>query len=221
MRPITSVSVPEDRSHGAPDWDARFAREDYLFGTAPNEFLVSCRALIGDSARVLCVADGEGRNSVWLASQGLEVVAFDASPVGVAKARRLAGERGVTVRYDVADADGWGWPKEAFDVVAAIYIQFAPPEMRRRIFRRVREALRPGGLFLLEGYRLEQMGYGTGGPRVPEQLYTEAQLRDELAAFALEEIRSYDAVIDEGPAHSGMSAVIDVIARRPGAPGEG
>jgi SAM-dependent methyltransferase len=209
--------VPPDRpdAPAAPDWDARFARDDYLFGTEPNEFLASCRPLIGDAARVLCVADGEGRNSVWLASEGLEVVAFDASPVGVAKARRLAAERGVTVRHEVAGVDGWGWPREAFDVVAAIYVQFAPPGMRRRMFERIRETLRPGGLFLLEGYRLEQMAFGTGGPRVPDQLYTEDQLREELAGFELEEIRSYDAVIDEGPAHSGMSAVIDVIARRP------
>ena len=199
----------------APDWDARFAGEDYLFGTDPNEFLASCRALLGDSGRVLCVADGEGRNSVWLAAQGLDVVAFDASPVGVAKARRLADTAGASVRYDVADADGWEWPQQTFDAVAAIYIQFAPPAMRRRIFGRIWEALRPGGLFLLEGYRLEQLAYGTGGPRVPEQLYTEVQLRDELAAFTLEEVRTYDAVIDEGYAHSGMSAVIDVIARRP------
>lgn len=199
----------------APDWDARFAGDDHLFGTEPNQFLVSCRTLIGDSGRVLCVADGEGRNSVWLAAEGLDVEAFDASPVGVAKARRLAAERGVTVRFHVADADGWEWPQESYDVVVAIYIQFAPPAMRRRIFDRVARALRPGGLFLLEGYRLEQLGYGTGGPRVPDQLYTEPQLRGELSAFTLEEVRSYDAVIEEGPAHSGMSAVIDVIARRP------
>ena len=107
------------------------------------------------------------------------------------------------MRYDVADADGWDWPREAFDAVAAIYIQFAPPAMRRRIFGRIWEALRPGGLFLLEGYRLEQLAYGTGGPQIPDQLYTEVQLRDELAAFTLEEVRSYDAVIDEGAAHSG------------------
>lgn len=205
---------PSDTAN-APYWDARFAGEDYRFGTDPNQFLVSCRDLIGESGRVLCVADGEGRNSVWLAAQGLEVEAFDVSPVGVAKARRLASERGVTVRFHVADADGWDWPQEAYDVVAAIYIQFASPALRRRIFERVARALRPGGLFLLEGYRVEQLEYGTGGPKVPDQLYTESQLRSELSAFTLESVVSYDAVIAEGAAHSGMSAVIDVVARRP------
>ncbi len=203
--------------HGPPDWDARFASEGYLFGTEPNRFLASCRDLIGPSGRVLCVADGEGRNSVWLAAQGLDVEAFDASPVGVAKAERLAAGRGVSVRYQVADVDGWDWPEEAYDVVVAIYVQFSPPAQRRRVFGRIERALRPGGLFLLEGYRLEQLAHGTGGPRIPDQLYTEPQLRAELAAFTLEEVRSYDAVIDEGPAHSGLSAVIDVIARRPAA----
>ena len=206
---------PEQRL--APDWDARFAGEDYLFGTEPNQFLASCRDLFAPSDRVLCVADGEGRNSVWLAAQGLDVEAFDASPVGVAKAMRLASERGVSVRFHVTDADGWEWPREAYDAVVAIYIQFAPPALRRRMFAGMRRALRPGGLLLLEGYRLEQLAYGTGGPRVPDQLYSEAQLRDELSAFTLESVRSYDAQIDEGPAHSGMSAVIDVIARRPAA----
>ena len=206
--------MTEARSHDAPDWDARYAGEDYLFGTAPNQFLASC-GLLPDGGRVLCVADGEGRNSVWLAGQGLRVDAFDPSHVAVAKAQRLAAERGVSVRFEVAGIEAFDWPEAAYEAVAAIYIQFAPPDIRRHIFGRILEALRPGGLFLLEGYRLEQMAYRTGGPRVPDQLYTEAQLRDELAAFALEEIRSYDAVIDEGPAHSGMSAVIDVIARRP------
>ncbi len=207
-------------TRGTPDWDARFAGEDYLFGTEPNQFLASCGALIGDAGRVLCVADGEGRNSVWLAQQGLDVEAFDASPVGVAKARRLAAERGVSVRYHVADVDGWDWPEETYDVVVAIYVQFSPPAQRRRVFDRIARALRPGGLFLLEGYRVEQLAYGTGGPKIPDQLYTEPQLRAELGAFTLEEVRAYDADIAEGAAHSGRSAVIDVIARRPdGRPG--
>ena len=210
--------APEDLSPAghAPDWDARYAGEGYLFGTAPNEFLASCRGLLGDGGRVLCVADGEGRNSVWLAEQGFQVDAFDASPVGVAKARRLAAGRGVSVRFDVADADGWDWPEGAYDAIAAIFIQFAPPPLRQRLFARIGRALRPGGLLLLEGYRLEQLAHGTGGPRVPDQLYTEEQLRSELAALSLESVRSYDAAVDEGPAHSGMSALIDVVARRPG-----
>lgn len=200
--------------HPAPDWDARYDRDDYLFGTEPNGFLRRSRPLIAEGGRVLCVADGEGRNSVWLAGQGFAVDAFDPSRVAVAKARRLAAERGVEVSFSVADADTWTWPEGAYDAVAAIFIQFAPPPMRRRILARIASALRPGGLLLLEGYGLEQLGYGTGGPRVPDQLYTEAQLREELTAFTIVSLESHVAEIDEGPAHSGMSAVIDVVARR-------
>ena len=205
----------QGRAHQPPDWDARFSGDGFLFGTEPNEFLVRCRDLLPPGRRVLCVADGEGRNSVWLAEQGLVVDAFDRSPVGVAKAGRLADERGVEVRFDVADVDAWTWPAERYDVVVAIFIQFAPPDQRQRLFARAFSALRPGGLLLLEGYGVEQLGYGTGGPPEPDQLYTEGQLRSELAAFAIERLDAYDVDVREGPAHSGMSALIDVVARRP------
>ncbi len=198
-----------------PDWDARYAGEGYLFGTAPNAFLAACRPLIPAGGRVLCVADGEGRNSTWLAAEGFAVDAFDPSPVGVAKARRLAARRAVRVRFAVAGVDDWSWPEDVYDAVAAIFIQFAPPSMRRRLWARIHAALRPGGLLLLEGYSLAQLAHGTGGPRVPDQLYTEEVLRDELSAFEIESLRVHERDVDEGPAHSGPSALIDVIARRP------
>lgn len=200
---------------GPASWDDRYAGDEYLFGTEPNRFLVACRSLLVDGGRALCVADGEGRNSVWLASEGFDVDAFDASPVAVEKARRLAAERGVSVRFTVADADSWSWPESAYDVVAAIFIQFATPDLRRRMFDRMAQTLRPGGLLLLEGYRVEQLAYGTGGPRSAAHLYTEEQLRTELAVLALEQVRSYDKAVEEGVGHSGMSALIDVVARRP------
>jgi SAM-dependent methyltransferase len=203
------------RARTPADWDRRFSGEGYLFGTEPNRFLVSCADLLREGDRALCVADGEGRNSVWLAGRGLTVDAFDVSPVGVAKARLLAAERGVSVDYSVAAADEWPWPEGAYDVVVAIFIQFAPPALRRRMFGWIGRALRPGGLLLLEGYRIEQLEYRTGGPGVAEQLYTEPQLRAELAGLTIERLDSYDEVVDEGPAHSGMSALVDVVARRP------
>ncbi len=208
----------------APDaarWDSRYAGDDYLFGTDANQFLVACRHLLGESGpRALCVADGEGRNSVWLAQQGCRVDAFDPSSVAVAKARRLAAGRGVEVGYDVADADTWHWPDGTYDVVAAIFIQFASPDLRRRIFSRIAATLRPGGLLLLEGYTLDQLAYGTGGPRSPEHLYTEEQLRAELGSFEIEQLRAYHASLEEGPGHSGRSAVVDVVARRPRSDGD-
>lgn len=196
------------------DWDRRYAGADYIYGTHPNRFLASCRHLLNSGDRALCIADGEGRNSVWLAGLGLKVDAFDVSPVGVAKARRLAESRGVNVRFEVASAEEWDWPTDAYDIVVAIFVQFAPPEMRRGIFLQAAHALRPGGLLLLEGYRTEQLVYGTGGPPVADQMYTEEQLADELSDLSIELLESYDAVVDEGSAHSGPSALIDVVARR-------
>jgi len=198
-----------------PDWDARFARADFLFGTTPNEFLASCGDLIRPGGRVLSVADGEGRNGTWLAQQGFAVDAFDGSAVGVAKAKRLAADRGVSVTYDVARIVEWVWPEAVYDAVAAIFVQFSPPAERQWAFGRILRALRPGGVLLLEGYALGQLAHGTGGPKIPDQLYTGDQLRAELAGFTIESLREYEAEIDEGPAHSGMSALIDVVARRP------
>jgi cyclopropane fatty-acyl-phospholipid synthase-like methyltransferase len=128
----------------------------------------------------LAVADGEGRNGVWLAQQGLRVLSIDGSEVAQAKARRLAQERGVTLDLEQADLATWSWPVEAFDVVAAIFIQFAAPALRSVLFDKMQAALKPDGLLLLQGYRPEQLANGTGGPSQVENLYTEPMLR---AAF--------------------------------------
>ena len=195
-------------------WNERYSVPDYLFGTAPNAFLAANAAHVKRGQRALCVADGEGRNSVWLAEQGLEVVAFDFSPVAVDKARRLAASRGASVRYDLSSVYEWDWPPAAFDVVAAIFVQFADPPMRTFMFERMARALKPGGLLLIEGYTPAQLKYGTGGPKQVDQLYTGQLLRDAFAGFQVLELREYEAELDEGSRHQGMSAVIDFVARK-------
>ena len=197
-------------------WNERYQAPEYVFGTAPNAFLASNAPRLKRGQRALCVADGEGRNSVWLAGQGLDVTAFDFSPVGVEKARRLARARGVSVRYEVASVYEWSWPVAAFDVVAAIFVQFAEPPMRAFMFERMARALEPGGLVLVEGYTPKQLQDGTGGPKQVDQLYTEALLRESFPAFEVLELRDYEAELDEGSRHRGMSAVIDFVARKPG-----
>ena len=166
--------------------------------------------------RALCVADGEGRNSVWLAEQGLDVSAFDFSPVGVDKARRLAAKRGVTVSYEVASVYDWQWPQAAFDVVAAIFVQFADPAMRSFLFERMVRALKPGGLLLVQGYTPKQLEYRTGGPSRLENLYTADLLREAFKELEILELREYEAELGEGAAHAGRSAVIDLVARASG-----
>src|SRR5581483_8536633 len=145
-------------------WNTRFSAPEYIFGTGPNELLAAQRPLLQRGQRALCVADGEGRNSVWLARQGLHVTAFDFSPVGLAKARRLAQQAGVDVDYRLSDVADWDWDAARYDVIAAIFVQFTPPPARSRMFAGMARALKPGGLLLLEGYRPEQLRYGTGGP---------------------------------------------------------
>jgi cyclopropane fatty-acyl-phospholipid synthase-like methyltransferase len=196
-------------------WNQRFGAAEYIFGTAPNAFLASKKSLLKPGARALCVADGEGRNSVWLAEQGLEVTAFDVSPVGVEKARRLAAERGVKVRHEVASVYDWGWPAAAFDVVAAIFVQFADPAMRGFMFERMVASLKPDGLVLLEGYTPKQLEYGTGGPKRVENLYTEELLRQAFRSLEILELRQYEAELVEGSQHAGRSALIDLVARKP------
>ncbi|HEX6156245.1 MAG TPA: class I SAM-dependent methyltransferase [Burkholderiales bacterium] len=196
-------------------WNQRFAVAEYVFGAAPNAFLASHASLFKPGQRALCVADGEGRNSVWLAEQGLEVVAFDFSPVALEKARRLAASRGVRVRYELATVYDWHWPQAAFDVVAAIFVQFADPPMREFLFERMMAALKPGGLVLVEGYTPAQLKYGTGGPKQVDQLYTEELLRQAFGSLEIVELKAYEEELDEGTRHRGMSAVIDLVARKP------
>lgn len=196
-------------------WNARYAGEDYLFGTEPNAFLRAQAHRLRPGLKVLAVADGEGRNGVWLAERGLAVTAVEGSPVAIAKAERLAADRGVVLDTVHADLATWDWPREAFDVVAAIFIQFAGPALRTRMFEGMKAALRPGGLLLLQGYRPEQLAYGTGGPKAVENLYTEALLREAFSDFRIEALTSHDTVIREGTGHDGPSALIDLVAIRP------
>ncbi len=196
-------------------WDERFSTDTYIFGTQPNVFLASRKSLFNAGMRVLAVADGEGRNGVWLAQQGCEVVSVDISPLGIEKARKLAAQRKVSVQFECADLMHWDWPKGEFDALVCIFIQFATPAERKTLFDGFWSALKPGGLLLLEGYGTRQLQYSSGGPGKLENLYTLDMLRDAFADWDIESLREYEAVLDEGPKHSGMAALVDLVARKP------
>ena len=196
-------------------WDNRYDRPDYVFGEAPNAFLAAQAARLQGYRTALAVADGEGRNGVFLAEQGLDVLAIDASPVGLIKADRLAHKRGVRLTTHCLDIAGYDWPAASFDVVVGIFIQFAPPAMREAMFAGMVQTLAPGGLLLIQGYRPEQQAHGTGGPTDPDKYYTEALLRQQFAGLEIITLESYDAVLEEGAAHNGLSALIDLVARKP------
>lgn len=195
-------------------WNKRFAGQDYLFGREPNEYLRSQASLLAPGGRALCVADGEGRNSVWLARQGLQVEAFDIAEIGVAKARKLAAEAGVSVEFHVSGCDDWPWTSDTYDAVVAIFVQFADPEMRARLFANMARALKPGGVLILQGYTPRQLDYKTGGPGVLSHLYTADLLREAFASLQTIELMEYDAKLNEGAQHSGQSALIGFVARK-------
>jgi len=202
-------------------WSERYrgAGDDYLFGTEPNRFLARRAALFADGARALSVADGEGRNSVWLAQQGLDVTAVEISPVGVEKAKRMAAGCGAEVRFIVADMLASDWPPAefvaAFDWVVGIFIQFVGPTQRERQFAALKRATRPGGCILLQGYTPKQLEYRTGGPSAVENLYTAELLRAAFADWTIDELVEYEDDIAEGIGHKGRSALIGLVARKP------
>jgi len=196
-------------------WNTRFASDDYVFGTEPSVFLTEHAHHLSPGSRVLVPADGEGRNSVFLAEQGHRVVATDLAGEGIAKARRLAKARAVDVTFDQVDIHTWVWPEAAYDAVVGVFIQFSPPAERQAVFAGMKQAVKPGGLVLLHGYTPKQLEYGTGGPPDAAQLYTEALLREAFAGWAIVRLESYERTLTEGHGHRGRSALVDLIARRP------
>jgi SAM-dependent methyltransferase len=196
-------------------WESRFAVPDYAFGKEPNYFLASCKPLLPKSGRALAVADGEGRNGVWLAEQGLEVLSIDFSPSAQRKARALAAERGVKVAFQQVDVHTFAYPDAAFDVVAEIFTQFSTPAERAMKWAGMRRSLKPGGLLILQGYTPKQLTYGTGGPKEVENLYTRAMLEAAFGDFRDVVIAEEEREIHEGTSHGGMSAVINLTAHKP------
>ncbi|MDT3672721.1 MAG: class I SAM-dependent methyltransferase [Aromatoleum sp.] len=202
-------------------WSQRYrdAGEDYLFGTQPNRFLANRAAQLADGRSALAVADGEGRNSVWLAEQGLEVTAVEISDVAIEKARRLAAGRGVAIDFLRADMMSPDWPPPelagAFDWVVGIFIQFVGPAEREQQFAALKRVTRAGGRILLQGYTPKQLDYRTGGPSAVENLYTTELLREAFADWVIEELVEYEDDVAEGNAHRGRSALIGMVARKP------
>lgn len=195
------------------DWNARFAVADFVFGREPSQFVRRMEPLLTRQSRLLCVADGEGRNSVYLAQRGHRVDANDASPNALSKAARLAAEAGVSVAFERVDLSTWDWPIERYDAVFAVFIQFAQPPLRDEIFAGVKGSVAPGGRVFLHGYTPKQLDYKTGGPPDVRQLYTEEMLRRAFADCDIDVLTVYEADLDEGEGHKGRSALIDLVAR--------
>lgn len=202
-------------------WSSRYreAGADYLFGTSPNHFMERRAYLFQKGESALLVADGEGRNSVWLAEQGLTVTAVDISPVAIEKARRLAAVRQVNVSFAVGDMLAPGWQatntENCYDWVVGVFIQFAGPAERETLLARMQQMTRRGGRIMLLGYTPKQLEYRTGGPSVLANLYTGDMLCQHFAGWQIEELVEYEEDIAEGTGHKGRSALIGLVARKP------
>jgi cyclopropane fatty-acyl-phospholipid synthase-like methyltransferase len=194
-------------------WDAKYADDAFFYGTTANAWLLRQGDRLRPGMRALSVADGEGRNSVWLAEQGLAVTAVDASARALTKARALAAERGVEVEHVQADLRHWAWPEAKFDVVVAIFAHFRPVD-RAFIHRKMLAALVPGGLVLLEAYSPYQHLYRTGGPPDLDMLFTAFRLGQDFADAEILELAELETELAEGRGHRGKSAVVRLVARR-------
>ncbi len=199
-------------------WDERYGGEGFAFGTAPNEFLVSQAKHLSPGLRALLPGDGEGRNGVWLAEQGLIVDTVDVSPLGVAKARGLAQERGVEIDAMLADLLTWTWPRDAYDIVAALYIHFFDSD-RPTIHRAMLAALKPGGILILEAFRPEQVElqkiHRSGGPKTADMLYSKAKLAEDFTGASILHLEETVVELAEGRRHSGKAAIIRAVVKRP------
>ena len=202
-------------------WSKRYsdAGKEYLFGTEPNRFLARHEALFQNGGSAISIADGEGRNSVWLAGLGLKVTGVEISAVAIEKARHLAAARKVEVEFIQADMLATSFPptelQGPFDWVIGIFIQFVGPQGRDRQFEVMKQLTRPGGHILLLGYTPKQLEYGTGGPSAIENLYTVDMLRSAFTDWDIEELVEYEETIAEGTGHVGRSALIGMVARKP------
>jgi len=194
-------------------WEERFAStQDYVFGKSPARFMTEHKSWFKPGETALSVADGEGRNSVFMAEQGMTVTALEFAPSALRKARTLAAERKAEVdfrQFDVMaqDIDG------QYDIVTGIFIQFVGPVDRGKLFAKMQKAVKPGGIIMLHGYTPEQVAHGTGGPPFVANMYTEKTLRESFPEWEVLEVAEYEREAQSG---KGIAAYIDFIARKPG-----
>lgn len=193
-------------------WETRYDTDAYVYGTDPNDFLRASVAQLPTGA-ALCLAEGEGRNAVFLAESGFEVHSVDLTEAGVAKTRRLARDRGVQVHASVGDLSTFDIGVERWDLIVSIFAHM-PPTVRRDLHRRTVAALKPGGVLVLEAYTPDQIGRGTGGPSAAEMTMSLDILADEFAPLRFQHAMELEREVIEGAGHTGLGAVVQVIARK-------
>jgi len=209
-------------SHRREFWDARYAQEDWAYGTEPNRFLRAVLTELRPTGSALFPAEGEGRNAVFAAQSGLSVTAVDVSGEGRQKALRLARQRGVRIHYRVADFGDLEFPPAAFDLIALIFAHF-PQDRRREYHRRLAQLLAPGGALVLEGFSRDHRGHQrtnptAGGPPDPALLFDEETIRTDFGSLLVDRLSTEVVELDEGRYHRGAASVVRLVARCPDRP---
>lgn len=194
-------------------WNQRFSVQGYIYGIAPNDFLAQHYRQIPAGGRVLSLGEGEGRNAVFLARQGYHVTAVDTAEQGLIKIRRLAAQNGVEIATIHADLEDFCIEPEQWDGIISIFCHL-PASLRQRVHAQIVLGLRPGGLLLLEGYTPRQLQFATGGPKDRDLLLEPADLQQELAALSLQYLQELQREVIEGRLHTGLAAVVQLLARR-------
>jgi SAM-dependent methyltransferase len=199
-------------------WDERYRGEGFAFGTEPNVFLASQSGYLKPGLRAFVPGDGQGRNGVWLAERGLLVETVDVSPLAVAKARDLAKARGAKLNIELADLTSWTWPQARYDIVAALYVHFFDGD-RPRMHRAMLEALKPGGVLIMEAFRIEQLEmkklYGSGGPKTADMLHSTEKLVSDFKGASILLLEEAVVELDEGHRHKGPAAIVRAIVQKP------
>lgn len=193
-------------------WNERFATDEYVYGTKPNEFFKNQLGKL-QPGKILFPAEGEGRNAVYAAGQDWNVTAFDSSSVAKNKAEHLAREKGVAIDYRIADYENVSFPEESFDCIVLIYAHMHPLK-RKEYHQKLASFLKPGGTLILEGFSKQQIENNTGGPRNAEMLFSEEELRSDFGFFSELAVSETEITLDEGPFHQGKAAVIRVVGKR-------
>ncbi len=194
-------------------WNEKYSDPRFIYGLAPNDFLKQSVHHLTPSGKILCIAEGEGRNAVWLAELGFKVTAVDASEVGLNKGQTLAKSKGVKIDWIHADLQHYNPGQQAWDGVVAIFAHL-PPELRSQVHADCVESLKAGGVLLLEAYTPEQLRFRTGGPSNPDWLMTPEMLEQELRGLTFERLQKVERQIIEGIGHTGTGSVVQVIGVR-------
>jgi len=192
-------------------WDERYSEEEYVYGTSPNDFLAASLPFLPSTGSVLCLAEGEGRNGVFLAENGYAVTAVDSSGTGLKKAKKLAASRGVMISTCVADLGEYILPANTFEAIVSIFCHLPTP-VRKKLYRQIPASLKQGGIFLLEGYTPRQLEHDTGGPPTRELLATLTEIQEELTSLHFLHAVELEREIFEGRLHTGLGAVVQIIA---------